>query len=83
MGGVIPLSGVLVASAATAVLPVVGGGLPGMTREVLGFIPGVADWDKVDDHISTLGTDSDTLFDTYVDSIAWAVERMDSHTKAA
>jgi len=36
----VPLSAVLVASAFTAALPVLGGGVPGVARAYLGFIPG-------------------------------------------
>ena len=39
-GGTFPLSGVLVASAGTAALPIVGNGLPWLARDVLGFVPG-------------------------------------------
>ena len=39
-GGRVPLSGVLVASAVTAALPIVGSGLPWVARDVLGFVPG-------------------------------------------
>jgi len=38
--GAVPLSGVLFVAALTAALPVMGGGLPYMAYDVLGFIPG-------------------------------------------
>ena len=37
--GAVPLSGVLFVAALTAALPVMGGGLPYMAYDVLGFIP--------------------------------------------
>ena len=39
-GGKVPLSGVLVASALTAALPIVGSGLPWVAHDLLGFVPG-------------------------------------------
>ncbi len=38
--GVVPLSGILVAAAFTALLPIVGGNVPWIARSVLGVIPG-------------------------------------------
>ena len=39
-GGKVPLSWVLVVSAVTAALPILGSGLPWLARDLLGFIPG-------------------------------------------
>ncbi len=39
-GGKVPLSWVLVASAATAALPIFGSGVPWVARDLLGFVPG-------------------------------------------
>jgi EAL and modified HD-GYP domain-containing signal transduction protein len=42
-----------------------------------------ADWDRAEGGIGRLGADASTLFDVYVDSIAWAGDRMAYHKDAA
>ena len=42
-----------------------------------------ADWDRAEGGIGRLGADVSTLFDIYVDSIAWAGDRMAYHKDAA